>query len=242
MSVTFRLEANVTYADVDRREVMLLPRLFKLLQEAAIAHANLFGAGTNAVSTRGESWVLNRIEVEVARYPAAGEAVVVETWSTGIKGFKGYRDFRIFDAQHRPIVFGSSLWLYVSVATKGIIRVPRELAATFPMGSEPAWHGDLEGRRLDSLPTNAEVIPVTLRYSDFDVNEHVNNTAYLDLVQTALATARRNVHPRRIQVQYAKAIPITTESVDVRIGGEASRSRFSIEHGGVVFAGGVVED
>ncbi len=79
---------------------------------------------------------------------------------------------------------------------------------------------------------------MSLRYSDFDVNEHVNNTAYFDFVQTALAAAGRETHPRRVQLKYAKAIPALTDRVDVSVEPTAGGARFSVERDGVVFAEG----
>lgn len=238
MSSQLSLEATVTYADVDRREKMLLPRLFKLLQEAAIAHANQYGAGTNAVTLRAETWMLHRIAVEIARYPRAGEKLRIDTWSTGIRAFKGYREFRVFDATGAPLACGSSVWLYFSLRTNSLVRVPREIAAQFPVGSEKPWCPELENKTFELPVPGATVVPVTVRYSDFDVNEHVNNTSYLDFAQTALAATGQNVRPRHTRLEFAKAIPTTASTIEVRLQPADEGARFSVEHDGVVFAVG----
>lgn len=235
------LQTTVTYGDVDRHERMLLARIFKLLQDAAITHANQFGTGTNAVATRGESWVLNRMAVRIAQYPRAGDALTVVTWSTGIKGFKGYRDFRVYAPENRLVISASSLWLYISLATKSIVRVPRDVAATFPVGSEPAAFPDLEARDFDELPVDATVVPMTLRYSDFDVNEHVNNAAYLELAQSAFAQCGAALHPSALRLKYAKAIPLDRDRVNVTIAPSEQLSRFTIGADGQVFAVGEAE-
>ena len=96
MTEELTLNTIVSYGDVDRDEVLLLPGVFKFLQEAAIKHADLFDAGTHAMVSRGESWVLNRMAAAIHRYPRYEESVRVVTWSSGIRAFKGYRDFRVF--------------------------------------------------------------------------------------------------------------------------------------------------
>ena len=185
------LNSVVTYAAVDRDEVLTLAGVFKLLQDAAIAHANQFDTGTRAMLTRGESWVLNRIAVEIARYPRFEESVRVETWSSGIRGFKGYRDFRAYDASGAPWLRGSSLWLYVNARTKTIVRVPADVAAGFPAHGGEVFCPELEKMEFAAPAAEAVQTEVTLRYADFDANAHVNNTAYLDFLQTALARAGR---------------------------------------------------
>jgi acyl-ACP thioesterase len=240
MTDKLTLSTTVTYGEVDRAEVMLLPRIFKLLQEVAILHANKFGGGTGAIFSRGETWILNRIAVVIERYPRYAETLRLETWSTGIKGFRGYRDFRLYDAAGHCLLKGSSIWVYLSVATKSIVRVPRELVATFPVGPEGAAFPDLEKMDFVAPAADARRIPVSLRYADFDVNEHVNNTAYLDFAQTALAAAGQNPHPRQVWLKYAKAIPAQTDRVDVAVEPTADGAQFRVERDGVVFAEGAV--
>jgi acyl-ACP thioesterase len=242
MTEKLSLDARLTFGDVDCRGRILLSRMFKLLQESAIAHANTFGVGTQVMSTRRESWVLNRIAVAIERYPEVDETLRVETWSNGIKVFKGFRDFRIYDARQQPIVSASSLWLYVSMETKAIVRVPRDVARDFPVCVEAPAYPELEKLPFDSPADDISVVPVGLRYSDFDANEHVNNAAYLDFMQTALARTGRSLHPRRIQVKYAKAIPTGCEQVDVRIDPPGATTRFSIGDAGTPFAVGAIEE
>ena len=184
------LNTTVSYGDVDRDEVLLLPGVFKFLQEAAIKHADLFDAGTHAMVSRGESWVLNRMAAAIHRYPRYEEPVRVVTWSSGIRAFKGYRDFRVFCGEE-PVVSASSLWLYVNLRTKSLVRVPAEIAATFPSRPGAIFRPDLD--KLKLVPPDAgsaKTHPVSVRYSDVDGNGHVNNTAYFDYLQTAPGQGR----------------------------------------------------
>lgn len=264
MTEKFILTEKVSYRDVDRAEVLLLPGVFRFLQEAAILHANQFNTGTHAMQFRGETWVLNRMAVAIHRYARFEEMLRIETWSSGIKTFKGYRDFRVFDARDQLVIEGSSLWLYLNVKSKSIVRVPQDVAAGFPSHAGTVFCPELETLDLAAPDaTAASEHAITLRYADVDVNEHVNNTAYLDLVQTALARAGLSPHPTNLRIKYAKAIPAGTDTVNVRIevrrnqpaegekchplddttaNARRSGARFSIEREGVVFAIGEVAE
>jgi len=236
----FVLNATVSYADVDRDEVLLLPSIFTLLQEAAIAHANQFDLGTRAMVTRGESWVLNRMAVAIDRYPRHDESLRIETWSRGINGFKGYREFRMYGAAADTVVSGSSLWLYVNVNSGSIVRVPREIAAGFPSHAGDAFCPELGSWDLGAPPASSNPTQaITLRYSDIDSNRHLNNTAYLDFVQTALAFAGHPARPRRVRIKFAKSVPADAASVNVRLEGRAAGVvAFSVECGEISCATG----
>lgn len=234
--------AVVSYGDVDREERLTLRGVYKFLQDAAIAHANKYDVGSRAMLTRGESWVLNRMATHLARYPRYEEALRVETWSSGIKGFKGYRDFRVFDAAGEVVIAASSLWLYVNTRTKSIIRVPRDVAEGFPMVNAAVFRPDLEDLEFAAPGPDASVASVTLRFGDIDANDHVNHTAYFDLVQTALAATSRPPRPADVRIKFAKGIPADAGMVDVRIasrdGAATEATLFQIEKDGTVFAQG----
>lgn len=242
MSNEFILETTVRFSEVDRDQVMLLPSLFQLLQEAAIRHADMYGVGANSISERGTSWVLNRLAVALTRYPRRDEALRVETWSTGVRGFRGYREFRLFSGEEQ-ILAGSSLWLWIDLRTRTLTRVPPELEARFPVGGagRPPHRPDLERLRFSAPVATAPATPVTVRYSDCDANGHVNNTAYFDYLQTALVHQGRSPHPLRVELQYLREIPPTAVSADVRLEPRPEgETAFSIGGAEGVFAQGVV--
>lgn len=240
------LETVVSYREVDRAEVLQLPAVFQLLQEAAIAHANRHDVGPRAVATSGESWVLNRIAVRIHRYARHEEPLRIETWSSGIKAFKGYRDFRVFDRAGELVIAGSSLWLYVSLATKSIVRVPRAVAERFPARTEDVFCPELETLAFPEIDGGAaaKAFPVSVRYGDVDANGHVNNAVYLDYLQTALARAGAPARPGDVRLRFGKGIPAEADAVTVRLaststaGAAESRMAFSIEHAGAIVAQG----
>ena len=237
MSNKYILNTAVSYKDVDRDETLLLSGVFKFLQEAAIQHANQFDIGTRAVVARGESWVLNRMAVAVHRYLRYEEPLRVETWSSGVRGFRGYRDYRVF-AGNELTVSGSSLWLYVNLKTKSLTRVPIEVAANFPSTDEDVFEPQLD--KLSVIPpgSTGRALAVSLRYSDFDGNGHVNNSSYFDFLQTALAKSELSPKPTSIKIKFLKEIRPEIEAVKVILETRAEETVFSISGDNAVFAEG----
>ena len=73
-----------------------------------------------------------------------------------------------------------------------------------------------------------------------DANDHVNNTAYIDLLQTALARLGRPARPRDIRIKYGRGIPGNADGVEVRLApaGDGGATAFSIASGDENFAQG----
>jgi medium-chain acyl-[acyl-carrier-protein] hydrolase len=234
------LNTIVAFGDVDRDGVLLLPGVFKYLQEAAIKHADQFDTGTRAMVTRGESWVANRMAATIYRYPRYEEPVRVVTWSSGIRSFKGFRDFRVFCGDEL-VVAASSLWLYVNLHTKALVRVPDEIAGRFPSGPGKVFFPELD--KLKLAPPHAGPVqpcPVTVRYSDVDGNGHVNHTAYLDLLQTALAKRGFPARPKNVAIQFLKEISPGADSVNVYLEVEEPEVVFALGGPETLFAQGRV--
>lgn len=239
MSEVFTLESVVSYWDVDREQRMTLGGVFKLLQEAAIKHADVYGLGAKAMVAHGESWVLNRVAVAIMRYPVYEEQLKVATWSAGIRGFRGYRELRVYRGDEL-VITASTLWLYINLATKTLARVPEPLAVRFPVGRAEQFRPDLEKRKFAPLAREAPACPVTLRYADFDGNAHLNNTAYLDCLQTALATLGQPPRPREVEMQFMKEVPPTVGSITVAVEARPGGAGFAISSGPDVHAQGSV--
>lgn len=239
MSSPFVLNTTVSYKDVDREEFMLLSGIFKLFQEGAIQHANEHDLGTRTMDTREESWVLNRVATSIQRYPRHEESLRLETWSSGIHGFRGYREYRFYVGDELA-VSASSLWVYLNLRTKALTRVPAALAERFPARPDPRHEPN-----LDKLPffgpqgESARALPITLRYSDVDGNGHVNNTTYLELVQTALARAALPPRPAQAQIKFMREIPPSAETATVHLETRGSSSVFSVTDGANVCAVGL---
>lgn len=239
MSEIFTLESVVSFWDVDRDQRMTLGGVFKLLQEAAIKHADEYGLGARAMVEKGESWVLNRMAVEITRYPIYEEKLKVVTWSTGIRGFRGYREVRIYHGEEL-LVSASTLWLYINLAKKTLTNVPEALASTFPISRNEPFVAGLDKRKYPPLAGGTTAPAFSLRYADFDGNGHLNNIAYMECLQTALMQAGRTLRPRGLEIQFVKEVPPGTGSIAVAVEARGEAIAYAFSSGADLHAQGVV--
>jgi len=85
---------------------------------------------------------------------------------------------------------------------------------------------------------SAQSFPLSVRYSDIDGNDHVNNTAYLDFIQTALVKGGFPPRPREVMIKFAKEIPAKTDEVNVHLESRADAIIFSISAAQILCAEG----
>jgi len=130
------------------------------------------------------------------------------------------------------------LWLYVNLKTKTLSRVPPDVAATFPSRPGDVFRPELDKLKLTPPAASAVGQSISVRYSDVDGNGHVNNTAYFDYLQTALARSGGSPRPGQIEIQFLKEIPPTAETVSVALETRGQNVAFGLSGPEGLFAQG----
>jgi len=207
MKVT--LTRKIDYAEVGADFNQNLGPFFKLIQEAAVIHSEKVGFDTKTLLERGEVWILNAMEAEIYRYPRLREVVSVQTWHRKSKGFKAFRDFAMY-ADGEKLAAASSLWLYFDIRRKRLTRVPAETGEVYTSEADNALESTIETWKPPEDFTPEFETELSVRHSDLDPLNHVNNAVYLDYLETLVA---RSGSPRKqvagIKIQYKKEIDRT---------------------------------
>ncbi|CAL1412092.1 unnamed protein product [Linum trigynum] len=168
-----------------------------LLQEVGGNHAQSVGFSTDGFATTPTMrklhliWVTARMHIEIYRYPAWSDVVEIETWCQSEGRIGTRRDWIIKDyATGEVIGRATSKWVMMNQDTRRLQKVndevreeylvfcPREPRLSFPEENnrslkkilkleDPAQHS-----RLGLMP----------RRADLDMNQHVNNVAYIGWV------------------------------------------------------------
>ncbi|MCE1197484.1 MAG: thioesterase [Marinilabiliales bacterium] len=170
---------KITSYQVDFQSKIKPSHLMQLFQESAGNHADHLGAGYLRLMEEGMFWALSRLKVEIEKLPLWGEEIRIETWPCSLVGPYFRRDFHIYDESGALLARGVSGWLLLNAGTMRPQRADR-LMVELPMN---------EGRKaMEAFPDRISSTALTpsfrktLYYNEIDVNNHVNNTRYLDWV------------------------------------------------------------
>ena len=214
----------ITYGEVDTHLILRLDSLFELLQYAAVMHSENVGAGTRILLERGNTWVLGKIEIEILKLPALGEKIDLITWSLGANGFVATRDFEI-----PKVAKATSIWYFIDIKRKRPLKIPQEIISKYNSLDLFPNFPDLKNKKFCFEHQDFFSCNITLRYSDFDSNGHVNNTVYFNLLQTALFMNYKFVPPLAyISCHFIREITFDVESVDVDIYESGNEGSFRI--------------
>jgi acyl-ACP thioesterase len=150
-----------------------------------------------------ESWVVRRTVIEVRAFPRYLEPLRLATWCSGTGSHYAERRVQVV-GEAGGEVDGTSLWVHVDMASGR----PKRLGSAFDaMYAEAAGGRRVKARRLHGdPPADATSAPWVLRFTDFDVLRHVNNAAYWEVVEEALAECRELRAPLRAELEHRGAI------------------------------------
>ena len=174
MESVYQLSFDISDLHADRFGRLKPSSILYFVQEAAGRHWQHIEGQT------GQNcplyWVIIRHRVQVSRMPCKGETIHLETWPMPTTRVAYPRSVVAYDAQGNKLFRSISLW---------VLMDPQSRAMVLPGKSGVLVNGVLRG---NELPSPASLAPATLaaevqrmvRFTDLDVNGHMNNARYLD--------------------------------------------------------------
>ena len=169
--------------------------------EAAWNHAEHLGIGHAELAKRNKLWVLGRLLLQIGRSPRWGESGELTTWPRGTSGAFALRDFEIFDNTATPLAAGTSSWLVLEAST----HRPQRLDKLLQQIRTPVTRMALgrEASKLTGTTGFAATVVREVRYSDVDINQHVNSARYIGwLLDSYPREFYQNHALRSLEVNY----------------------------------------
>lgn len=172
----------VESSDVDARLNLKLASLFRMMQDVATEHAEQLDIGKANTIDKGLYWVITRYSVTIKRYPRYLQTINVSTYPLGRNHFLFPRNFQVTSLDGEVLVTASSSWCILDKKTHKIalhalndVKVPLE---NYEWEEPSPYKIDISDATL--------VEKRKVRYSDIDLNGHLNNTRYIEYIVDSL--------------------------------------------------------
>lgn len=236
MGVCHEMEYRVDSRDVDLFNQCRPSAVLGMLQEAATRAAVALGvSGPQVYEKYGCLWMVTRNWVELDAPLRWNDRITIQTWHRGAAGASSYRDFDLLRGGRR-IGQGVALWVLVEADSHKLYR----------MRNVPEFSGTDGGARSKDIRLHRVELPLEfdqrhrrdMRYSDTDINGHVNNIHYADFACDALHLERlgQGKFVRSFQIGYVSECRAGEGIwVDTAVRGDALYARGEGEDGGVRF-------
>lgn len=217
---------TLRHAEVSRDGFLKLRSLFDLLQEAAADHAIELGCGMPYLAEKNLLWVLSAIRIRNFRVPIRGEKLRIETWPTGFQRLFATREFVWLTESGETLGIASSRWLLLAGGTLRPQRPETTLSVPLPLPKRPRYFEELP--KLESVSGDFPFL-CTVRDSQIDLNQHLNNAEYAAFVQDWLFNCT-GCSPRfsEVQIQFLSEVKC---GETLSVCGKLTHNQFQIEGG-----------
>ncbi len=173
----------ISSSDADRYQEAKLSSLFRFFQDAATEHAELLGIGKSLTLDAGLAWIISRMKVVMYRYPKYEETIIIKTYPGDNKFFIFPRYFVIESLNGEVLGRCSSLWAVMDLKTRKISFDP------FHKKELPSEHmkDELDMPEKVKYYECSSIENRKVRYSETDLNGHLNNTKYIEYIVDAFS-------------------------------------------------------
>lgn len=183
----FRRSYTVETYNAGYFQEIRLSDLFKYLQEVASQHSEAMKIGFDDLQNNQGAWVLTKQYLEVIRLPRALEKFTIHTWSHKHNKFIANRNFIVTDEADNLLIKVTSDWVVISLDKRKIIPL-NKLNLDYIQSLDLALFTDpLQKIVIDDKSEIVNEFTKTVRFSDIDLNGHMNNTCYIDMVLDSCA-------------------------------------------------------
>lgn len=226
MGTVFEMEYRVDSRDMDMFQQCRPSAVLGFLQETATrASLALHISGPEALEKYNALWMVTRNWVELNAPICWNDLLTIRTWHRGAGGASSYRDFDII-RDGRLIGQGVSLWVLVDAAEHKLMRMKN--LAEFDGTDGGELKKNIKLHRV-SMPEQFDGHAAReMRYSDTDINGHINNIHYADFACDAIHLERhgKGKFVRTFQLDYiTECMAGETLSIDTAAQGDCLYAR-----------------
>ncbi|MEL7148063.1 MAG: acyl-ACP thioesterase domain-containing protein [Bacteroidota bacterium] len=169
-------EHRIRIAEVDSTGTMSFHALLNLMQEVAWNNSEELGYSVYHLMEKGLSWVVNRMQFTVKRYPRHYERVIVKSWPSGVDRLFTYRDYQVFDTNGEMMVSGTSSWLILDIEKRKPAAIKGNFDLVFPKDVPRVALDKTKIGVVDSANSTSRIVG----YTDTDANQHTTNARYIE--------------------------------------------------------------
>jgi acyl-ACP thioesterase len=198
--LTYEKKILIRSEQVDMTRRLRMSELFRIMEEASIAHTEELGCTRDRTLDRGLLWIITRQQAEIEELPAYDEEITVRSWQGDMMHVFFPRFYEI-ERAGRVIVRGQALWMLIDEENRQMV-MPEDYDIFIPgrPGSDdmmlapvviPSELREEESGDDGSGRAGAGIVirqDLVTRFSQVDINGHMNNTRYFDIIDDALYT------------------------------------------------------
>lgn len=203
----YEYKTQIRYNDINEENELSDKGLLTILAEAAGLHSESVGYGLNTMDKTNCAWMILSWKVEIYKRPRWNTNLTVRTWGRAFRRASTWRDYEVFDdSTGERIAKATSEWILMNAREKSIGRITEEMMQDYGIVEKNVFEEQFTGK-LNEVENMKKMCEYKVVRRDIDINHHVNNIMYLEIVYSALP---HDIKPNfnNIEIYYKKQVKL----------------------------------
>lgn len=205
---------HINAGDVSPSGILGTGKLMLLFQDLALEHYTSKAQTWDELFKEKKSWILNKIEIDIKKLPRLATDITLSTWSFSVDAHKGIREFEMISSDGEILLNCIMSFIYFDFNIRKPVVFDKNKFPNFTQ-SPKTFFNHSNDWKLENFTVADLKETYNLRYSDYDLNNHVNNIIYFDLIDDFIKTRIGKENIGNIKAIYKKEIPFGLINVDV---------------------------
>lgn len=180
--MSYTVKMRVESYDVQPNRNIKISSLLKYLQKAAGDDADRSPLSYNALAEIGVAFVLTKMNLKILSDIKLYDEITIVTHARKTRGASFPRDSIVFVGD-KVVAYAGSMWVLLDLNKRSIVRpttIEKSLG-TLIFSDEDIFE-ICDVRRIVDVNSLSRTNVHTVRYSELDMNKHLNNTFYSDII------------------------------------------------------------
>lgn len=186
--------------------------LLRKTEKITLVHMNQYGMNRETFEKEQKLWVIVWNSLQIKRLPHLAEEIVLKVWAGSPINISQVRKYAFYTLTGEPLASVASMFMLMDKTTR-TVATPIANLKKIPILKV---NGEPEPPKM-TIPFSKELSQIQTRVvqpEEIDINEHMNNTCYLDWVMDLLTKKEQTGYtPQNIWIKYIKELKVKEEAL-----------------------------
>lgn len=227
----YNKSVQLYFTDFDKNKKLRNDRLLQILSDVSISHTKEeYNLPATYMEDRGKFWVLYSWKISMKEKVKTDDVLNFKTFVTIEKEIYSYRYFIIENRDNKVIGFAFAHWISLDLTTRRLSSIPSDIKSLLEARD---LDKDLKNRMDEVLLSNPlkrirninfdYEKKIEVSYFDMDMNNHINNSVYDKLAQSAILDEDKDF----LRNHYVKSFSIIYKKEKTTEGYVVSKVKFN---------------
>lgn len=205
MGRNFTKSYEIHYYEVNNKLRCKLSSIVNFIGDIGTQQSEKLGGGIEYCTKENCAWVFYKYDIKIHRYPMFGEKIRITTEPVGFKKFYGLRKYIIRDEREDIIGEALALFFLIDMEKRRPMRIQQEQYNFYGVSGDVDY--DISMDKIEKIDEEQYKYhnKFSIRYSDIDSNNHVNNVKYIEWAIEAIPLdVINNYALKRIKVIFER--------------------------------------